>query len=213
MITIHSVNESRPVESVSVTGVTSTSGGASIESSSLLPEPAPMGTNSVVALAILMTQLDAQDKDGSTKVADAANTAAAQEDAQRVQSMRDKASQDAAGAWASGLGEIAGGALEIAGAGFSDTKGVIDAHDVLSGMAKVAPGAGSIVAGGFKAAADVDDASAAQAEAASQAEIRRYTSAQADAQAASDSMTKVEQSLQGTLQTEAAARLAAVSKG
>ena len=211
MSTVGNVNQSVPVQNVGVESVMSTRGGDAAEAPSLLPEPAPIGSNSVVALAILMTKIDAQDKDQSTKVEDAANVAAAQESAQRVQSMRDKATQDADGALASGIGQMAGGALEIAGAGFTDTKG-LDAHDLLTGMGKAAPGAGSIVAGGFKAAGDNDDASAAQAEAASQAEIRRYTSAQTDAQAAADSISKVEQYLQGTLQTEAAARLAAISK-
>jgi hypothetical protein len=212
MSTIGNVNQSTPVQGVGVESVTSTGSTLGTEATSLLPEPAPIGSNSVVALAILMTKIDQQDKDQSTKVEDVANVAAAQEDAQRVQSMRDKATQDADGAWASGLGQVAGGALEIAGAGFTDTKSVIDAHDVLTGIGKAAPGAGTIVAGGFKAGADNDDANAAQAEAAAQAEIRRYTSAQTDAQAAADSISKVEQYLQSTLQTEAAARLAAISK-
>ena len=202
------------VQTVGVNDVgSSSSTSTSAEPPSLLPDPISMGSNSVTALAILMTQIDQQDKTESTNVADAANVAAAQDDASRVQAMRDKASQDMDGAWATGLGQIAGGALEIAGAGFHDTPGTIDAHDVLSGLSKVAPGTGAIVAGGFKAAGDLDDATAAQLEAASQAEIRRYTGAQTDAQSAADSITKVEQDLQTTLQTEAAARLAAVSKG
>lgn len=213
MTTIGNVNQSTPVQGVGIESVTLGGGAAVPESSSLLPEPAPMGTNSVAALAILMTQIDQQDKTESTKVQDAADQAAAQDDASRVQAMRDKASQDADGAWASGLGQIAGGGLEIAGAGFSDTPGKIDTHDILTGMGKAAPGAGAIVAGGYKAGADQDDATAAQFEAASQADIRRYNSATTEAQAAADSISKVEQYLQSTLQTEQAARLAAVSKG
>jgi hypothetical protein len=155
-----------------------------------------------------MTQIDQEDQTESTKVQDAANEAAAQDDASRVQSMREKATDDFDGALASGLGQMAGGALEVGGAFASGST-----HGLLDGVGKAAPGAGSIVAGGFKAASDLDDATSAQFEAASQAEIRRYTNAQTDAQSAAASITKVQQYLQTTLQTDEAARLTAAGKG
>lgn len=204
---IGSINQSTGVQSVSEAGAGS-SASAPREAGSLLPDPAHMASNSVVALAILMTRADQQEKSDQTKVENASNVAAAQEDASRVQALRDKASQDDSAGWASGLSDIAAGALAISGAAFTDTKG-LDTHDILTGISKAAPGAGSIVAAGYKAGADQDDATAAQAEAASQAEIRRYAAAQTAQQAAADSISKVAQYLDTTLQTEAATRLAA----
>jgi len=196
------------------TSVTKTSGTPPASGESLLPAPTiSLGSASITALAMIMVKEDEQEQTSQTKIQDAANVAASQDDAARVQSMRDKAGADLGAAWSSGLGDIAGGALSIAGAGFEDKPNVVDAHDVLAGLSKAAPGVGTIVAGGYKSAGDLDDANAAQSEAASGADLRRYQDAQSQAQSASDSVAQVEQYLQAILQTEQQTREAAVTKG
>lgn len=212
MGTIQGVNVQGTVNVQSSIETSGTSSTGPMAASSLLPEPPVSLTGgSVTDLAMLMVKLDQQDESSSRQIEDASDMAAAQDDAQRVAAMRAKANEDQGAGWASGLGDIAAGACTVAGAAFSDTAG-IDAHDVLSATAKAAPGAGAIVAGGFKAGADNDDANAAQFEAASQADVRRYQQAQSEAQSAADSINKVEQYLQATLQTEQQARSSAIAK-
>jgi hypothetical protein len=216
----------------SATGTTSSVGAS--DTSSLLPEPMCVGGDAVTQLAVLMTRCDAQDQSNSTRVEDAANNAAYQDDQSRVQQMMDKANQDLGSALATGIGEVVGGGLSFAAAvvpsgsaspssstrGFDDlmaasANGMASAPSsgglarALDACGKAAPGVGTIVSAPFKAAADRDDAQAAKFQAASDADVRLYQSAQNRAQADSDDASKIEQTLQSILQTEAATRLKA----
>jgi hypothetical protein len=196
------------VISVGATATTFDSGVQSAptsDDSSLLPQPVCLGGDAITQLAVLMTQCGVEDQKNSTACEDAANQAAAKDDAARVAQMMDKANQDWDGALASGLGDIAGGALGIAGAAVSSP----EASGVLSNSGKVMPGFGTIVAGGFKSAGDQDDARTAEYQAASDMDVRAYDEAQSNVQSASDQIQKVEQYLQQLLQTQNDTRLKA----
>jgi len=166
---------------------------------------------------MLMTRCDLQDQNNSTRLEDAANKAAGQDDAARVQQMMDKANQDLGQALATGFGEVIGGGLAIAGAvvpaaSTTSSTGVVSFDSsgsrgwagVLNGAAKVAPGLGTIASAPSKARGDQDDAQAAKYQAASDADVRQYNQAQNAAQAAADAISKVEQTLQSILQTKEA---------
>jgi hypothetical protein len=173
---------------------------------SLLAEPMPIGGNIVIDLAMLMCKSNEQDRNDSVQLEDTANRAAAQDDAQRVQQLQDKASQDSAEAWAEGLSEIAGGAAAIAGAGFSATS---TQRAALGGVSTASPGIGKLFGAGYKAAADHDDADAAKFQAQADADVRRYDRASGNEQAAAQSIQQVQQYLQAILQTQQATNSAA----
>jgi hypothetical protein len=184
----------------------------------VLPEPIVLGGNAVTELAMLMTQVDQQDQKDASAAQDAADKAIEQSDAQHVQDLRDKAGHDEGEAWASGLGEIAGGALSLGGALSESTDPELDpgqraADHVFAArwdaLGKVAPGLGTLGAGQLKAAGDTDDANAAADKSASDAAQRRYDQAKSDAQSAADSIQKVQQYLQAALQTQEATNLKA----
>jgi hypothetical protein len=192
----------------------------------LLPEPAPCGLcdGSIAQLAMLLTEADEQDRTASRQIEDVADQAASQDENDRVVQMRAKASADENQAFASGLGDIAGGACMVGGAVFTpgsgsqgglsespDTSHGIDWSGALNGGGKALPGVGQIVAGQYKGAADRADADAARFDAQAQADIRRYNQAESDAQAANASMQRVEQFLDQIQQTENATRLSAAS--
>jgi hypothetical protein len=187
---------------------TSTNGSGAFDPPSLLPEPVYFGGNIVIELAMLMTRADAQERDNATRLEDLADVAAAKDNADRVTEMMHKADDDAASGWATGLGEIAGGAASIGGACF-DNKAGLDMHDVLAGLSEAAPGIGKLVAAGYKAGADRDDAGAAKFQALADADLRLYGRAQNDAQSATQAMQQVQQYLQGILSTNAATNSAA----
>jgi hypothetical protein len=185
---------------------------------SVLPEPLALAGNAVTQLAMLMTQVDQQDQKTASAARDAADQAIEQSDAQHVQDLRDKAGADEGAAWASGVGEIAGGCLSLGGALSESTDpslsaGTLAANRAIAdrwdAVAKVAPGLGTIGAGQLKAAGDTDDANAAADKSASDAAQRRYDQAKSDAQSAADSIQKVEQYLQTVLQTQEATNLKA----
>ncbi len=77
-------------------------------------------------------------------------------------------------------------------------------------MGKAAADAGGSFAGLARSAGEVHDAQAAKDEALATAFTHQYDEARSDAQAADDSVQKVQQFLQATLQAEDAARLAAI---
>jgi hypothetical protein len=224
MTTITNVGQTGYVSGITPATTTSASPAAS-ESSSLLPEPVGLSGDTITRLAMLMTKSDLQDQTNSTIIEDAANKAAAQDDAARVQQMMDKANQDLGQALATGLGEVAGGALSIAAAvvpagatgspgGSTATAPITIGADrglagVLSGAGKAAPGIGTIVSAPFKANGDRDDAQAAKYQAASDADVRRYNQAQNVVQADADAASKLEQAVQGILQTQQATSLKA----
>jgi hypothetical protein len=201
-------------QSTSVYGISpaSTTNASAVpgDSSSLLPEPIGMGGDTVTQLAALMTQCDLQDQTNATNIEDASDKAADQDDAARVQEMMNKAGQDLGQALATGIGEVAGGALSIAGAvaqpGGDGSRGLAGG---LGGAGKAAPGLGTIVSAPFKAQGDRDDALAAKYQAASDSDVRSYNHAQNEAQTAADTISKVDQALQGILQTKEATNLKA----
>jgi hypothetical protein len=172
----------------------------------------------MVTIAMLLTQADNQDRDASRKIEDAADNAAVADANARVNQLLDKANQDRDGALYSGLLGIAGGGFGIASGFVPDGKCLATGSQVSTnwtavadGASKVAPSLGSIVAGAYRATADRDDADAAKFEASEQVDIRRYNEAHEDVQAADASIQKVEQFLQGVLESENAARLTAAS--
>jgi hypothetical protein len=173
---------------------------------------------SMTALAQLLVQADCQDRTAARSMQDAADSAAMKAESQRVAEMNDKASQDSAQALASGLGDVAGG-VAVGTSGFlsdgSSAGGGPNGKSprlVAEGVGKVLPGIGTIAAGSFKAEADRDDGRAAMSEAQAQMAIRRYGVMGADAQAASDSIGKVQQLLQSIQQTTDESRSAAASE-
>jgi hypothetical protein len=194
---IHNVSYSAGVQSL---GDASAATSSPVASAPVLPEPVSFGGNTVTALAILMTQADQQDQKSSSIEQNQADAAMAQDDANRVQAMREKATQDLCQGIASGLAEIAGGALSLAGA----LQAPSDAANgsTLGAGGKMAAGFAPLVSAPFKAKADDDDATAAQYQAAADTDKRRYDAAQSEAQSAQDSMQKVEQYLQAILQTQ-----------
>lgn len=181
-----------------------------IPTSSLLPEPTSSG--SVAALAMLLTELDEQDRAGARAIQQTTDQAATREEDQRVQAMRQKADDDESQGLASGLAGIAGGALTVGSAFISaPAQGSSGTNwgGVLEGVGKVAPDIGTLVGAGYKAAADQDDADATHFESEADADLRRYSEAGDDVQSANDSLQKVRAFLDQLQQTENATRLAA----
>src|SRR5580698_8930131 len=179
-------------------------------SASLLPEPACSG--SVAALAMLLTELDEQDRAGARAIQQTTDQAATREEDQRVQAMRQKADDDESQGLASGLAGIAGGALTVGSAFMSaPSQGSSGTNwsGVLEGAGKVAPDIGTLVGAGYKAAADRDDADATHFEAEADTDLRQYSEAGDDVQSANDSLQKVRAFLDQLQQTENATRLAA----
>jgi hypothetical protein len=193
------------------------------DGSSLLPEPAPLSisADSMTALAQLLTQADNQDRTAAREREDAADSAAMNDESQRVAQMMGKADQDSSQALATGIGDIAGGAL-IATAGFvSDGSAASGGAKssagtnwrlVAEGAGRAMPGIGTIVGGQFKAEADRDDARAAMLEAQAQMALRRYDAERDEAQAAGDSIGKVQDLLKSLQQTTSDSRSAAASE-
>jgi hypothetical protein len=196
----------------------------------LLPPPAgtALSGDSMAQLAQLLTQADEQDRTSSRQIESLADRAATQQENDRVAQLRMKADDDGGQALAGGIAGIVGGSLTVVGAfvpaagasasasatptattGAAPTK--MDWHELLSGASAAAPNVGGIVAGQYKAESDRTDADAAAADAHAQADIRRFDQAHSDAQAASDSIQKVEQFLDQVQQTENAARLTAAT--
>lgn len=216
MSNVSSVGQSAPTYNIDSAGVNVTAPGTSDDSSCLLPPPVALGGNAITQLAALMVRSDEQDQINSTNVETASDKAAAADDAARVQAMRDKASADVGQALVSGITEAVGGGLAIAGAlvpsGSSGaTTGTTAAADgsrglagVLNGAAKLAPSLGTIFSAPYKSKADNDDANAAQSQAAADADIRAFNTAQGEAQSAADTISKIEDTLTSILQTQQA---------
>jgi hypothetical protein len=217
MSTVSSVGQSAPAYNIDSAGVNGAATGTSDDSSCLLPPPVALGGNAITQLAALMVRSDEQDQINSTNVETASDKAAAADDAARVQAMRDKASADVGQALVSGITEAVGGGLAIAGAlvpsGSSGaTTGTTAAPadgsrglaGVLNGAAKVAPSLGTIFSAPYKSKADNDDANAAQSQAAADADIRAFNTAQGEAQSAADTISKIEDTLTSILQTQQA---------
>lgn len=210
-----SVGQSSAVYSVGTSEASSSTAAASVAGTSLLPQPVMiLGGNAMTQLAALMTQCDEQNQVNNTTMENAANKAAEQESDARVAALRDKASQDFTGALVSGLSDVAAGGLSIGGAvvtGGPATSGTASADvgrgwsGILNGGSKMfgSSGLGSILAAGYKAGADNDDANAAQAESASDAEVRSYNAASSQVQAAADALSKIEDTISGILQAQA----------
>ncbi len=217
MSNVSSVGQSTPVYNVESGTVNAAAAGTSDDSSCLLPPPIALGGSAITQLAALMVRSDEQDQINSTNVETASDKAAEADNAARVQAMRDKASQDMGQALVSGITEAVGGGLAIAGAlvpsGSSGaTSGATAAPSdggrglagVLNGAAKLAPSMGTIFSAPYKSNADRDDANAAQSQAAADADIRAFNTAQGEAQSAADTISKIEDTLTSILQTQQA---------
>jgi hypothetical protein len=193
---------------------------------SLLPDPtdSALGGGSIEQLAVILTQADEQDRTQSRALEQTADNAATREENQQVDAMRQKADSDRDAAMWTGVGEIVGGALTAGSAcvtasanaadGTARSDGVpprgnVDWHAALEAAAKASPGVGTIASGACSASGQEDDASASKSGAAAQADLRRCNEARDDAQAANDSIQKLEQFLDHVLETQNATRLAA----
>lgn len=216
----------RPDPTGGVTAPANVTGAASDGAGpALLPEPsAGFGDSAITELAMLLTRADEQDRRAARTTAQVADQAALQGANDRAQRMSDKADADRNGALWSGLGDIASGACALVGAGVGDgakpstadlccapdAGRSFDWKDALGGLGRGATGTAAIGAGLWKADADGRDAQAAKAQALGDAAARHYDEARVEAQAADESIQKVQQFLQSTLEAENAARLAAV---
>jgi len=213
MPTIDRVNGSTNVHSTDST--TGPSSPASEAEESLLPEPSgAMSEDAFANLAALLTRADQADAKDASSLQQVADQAATQEDDERVAKMREKADKDEAqGVWA-GIGDIAGGLAALGGAFVTrDPAGQIDWRNGLAnGVKPVLSGSGAVIAGVYKGEADRSDADAAQAEARSQADVRRSQQMQQRATDANNSIQKVEQFLEQIQQTKNATRLAAATR-
>jgi hypothetical protein len=191
-------------------------GGADAGSAALLPAPAACGLcdGSIAELSMLLTKADEQDRTASRQLETIADQAATREANDRVAQMQAKASADESQGLAAGVAGIAGGALSVMGAFVSMPSAPDGAgawRQILSGVAGAAPKVGDLVASQYKGIADRADVDASRSDAQSQADIRRYNQAHEDAQAADQSMQKVEQFLDQVQQTENASRLTAAT--
>lgn len=182
--------------------------------SSFLPEPAPSGLapGSIAALAALLTEVDQQDRASARELQQTSDQAAMHEEGQRVQAMRQKASDDESQALTSGIAGLVGGALTVGSAFMSQPAqgaGGTNWATAFQGAGKAAPDIGTILAAGYKASADRDDADAVQHEVEADADLRSYAEAEDEVQSANDSLQKVRAFLDQMQQTENATRLAA----
>jgi hypothetical protein len=182
--------------------------------SPLLPEPACSGfaPGSIAALAVLLTEVDEQDRTSARAIQQTTDQAALHEEDQRVQAMRQKANDDESQALISGIAGIAGGALSVGSAFMSAPAQGSSAPNwgtAFQGAAKAAPDVGTILAARYKASADRDDADAAHFEVEADADLRSYAEAGDDVQSANDSLQKVRAFLDQMQQTENATRSAA----
>lgn len=173
-----------------------------VQTTLLLPEPDLCGLcgDSIAALAMLLTKADQQDRTASRRIEDAADQAASREENDRVEQLQAKARADASESLATGLASIGEGVC-MAGATITDAS-------IFNDAAKGAHGIGDLFASQAKGDLGRADAGAAKFEAQAQADIRRYGQAHEDAQAANESIQKVEQFLNNVQQTENATRLA-----
>jgi hypothetical protein len=198
--------------------------GHDLQMTALLPEPAlgGLGDGSMAALAMLLTKADQQDRTESRQLEDAADQAASRDDSDRVAQLQAKASADETQAMVSGIAGIAGGACMLAGAAFPSgsalnqnvgCEGTVsyDWNGALNGVGKALPDSSQVLSGPYRGAGDRAEAEAAKFEAQAQADLRRYGQAHEDAQAANESIQKVEQFLNNVQQTENATRLTAAT--
>ena len=220
--TTNGTQRTSPMDSAGARSVNTGAGDAT--PTALLPEPAPCGLcdGSMAELSMLLTRADEQDRSASRQLEIATDKAATQEANDRVAQLQAKADADEKQALASGVAGMAGGALTVVG-GFVSSPGAsnasgpccpargMDFHQIVNGVSGAAPHIGGLVAGQFKGDADRADANAARDEANAQADIRRYDHAHEDAQAANQSMQKVEQFLDQVQQTANATRLTAAT--
>ena len=167
------------------------------------------GGDEMLALAELLTRADQSDRKNARRNEDVANQAEATEDADRVNAMLDKAQQDLYASVTQGAGEIVGGAC-TATPGFAD-EATTPKKDFFKGCGEATPGIGKIVAAVPKHDAENDEATAARDQAAASVDERLSKRAHEDAQAAVDSLKKVEEFLQAVQQSKNAAEQAAAS--
>ncbi|MDP8998774.1 MAG: hypothetical protein M3O46_01535 [Myxococcota bacterium] len=200
--------------------------GHDLPTTALLPEPALAGLcdGSMAALAMLLTKADQQDRTESRQIEDTADQAASRDDSDRVAQLQAKASADESQALVTGIAGMVGGACMAVGACLPSASALnqnvgcdatvshgFDWNGALNTVGKELPDGGQVVSGQYRGAGDRAEADAAKFEAQAQADIRRYGQAHEDAQAANESIQKVEQFLNNVQQTENATRLTAAT--
>ncbi len=181
-----------------------------------MPDPVAPGLSdgSIAELAMLLTRADEQDRAASRQVESAADQAAARDDAARVQKMEDKVGADLGQALAGGIAQIAGGACGVISGAFAPPEASstdFNWNAAFRGASEAGPGVGTLAGAPFKVASEGDDASAAEAEAKAQADIRHYGQAHEDTQAAEASIQKIAQGLQQIQQIQNATDLTAAT--
>ncbi len=216
MTTISQVGGAGSTSAVAAVAGAGGDAGSGEGTGSLLPEPVSLGGNAAIEIAMLMCKENNQERSDDLKMEDAANAAADRDNAARVQAMEKKASDDATGAWVTGVAGMAAGLLTIGSGVVSDGMNKVGAslgstnwRAVLAGSSAGVQGVATGLAGCFKHDSDEDDAAAAQAQAAADADGRAYTHADSEAQAAAQSIQQVQQYLAAVLQTQAATASAA----
>jgi hypothetical protein len=204
---------SSPIPACSPDGPTADAGGTAASAPPLVPPPCsdvPAGGDEMLLLAELLTRADQSDRTNARRSESIANQAEAQEDADRVSAMKDKANQDLYAAVAQGSFDIAGGVCTGL-VGEFDKPDASKWDDRFKGASQALPGLGHLVAAVPKKAADDDDATAARDKASADVDERLSKQAHEDAQNATDSLKKVEEFLQAVKQSKNAAELAAAS--
>jgi hypothetical protein len=157
---------------------------------------------------MLLAKADEQDRASARDAADKAEEAATEAADQQVAQMYQKAGDESAQAWATGLGQLAGGVCEMVGGTFDEGS---KCRTTWEGAAKTLPGVGTCASAPFRAWADDDAAAATRFEFRSQAAVRRENQAQQDAEAANASLQKLEDLAGQIEQAKNAARLSAAS--
>jgi hypothetical protein len=166
------------------------------------------GEDAMTALAALLVKADNKDRDTSRLIEDAADKSAIDDANQHAEVLRDKADKEFDEALITGGSQMAGGIATAASAYWPDGS----KERIVLGSGKDAlPGLGTMVAAGFKADSITDDAEGVKLDAQAQCAIRRFNTAHDDAQAATESIQKVEQFLQSVVQSENETRNAAAS--
>ncbi len=183
------------------------------DDSALMPEPMPsilMCGDAVGDLAVLMAQMSIADRSSAKKAERAADTSQAAAEKAQVEEMHLKADDIRAAGWASGIAQMASGALGVVGATACRAGGL--AEKVLDGSAKGVAGTGTGISKSFEGAGADADARAAGYGQQSHAFERTSKSAHEDAADARELFKKVGEFLKEMRQAKDAAMTAAARR-
>jgi hypothetical protein len=161
----------------------------------------------MTALAALLVKADNKDRDTSRVIENAADKSAIDDATQHANALDDKANKEFDEALINGGAQMAGGVATAVAPFIKDAAW----SQVATSGKDALPGLGAILSAGLKADSIRDDADGVKLDAQAQCSIRRFNTAHDDAQAATESIQKVEQFLQSVVQSENETRNAAAS--